>query len=118
FFSEKGELKWACKTVAEAAAVTLNVRPGTDIEITVEAAANCSPGVFGLAISMTGEDLAGRKRKPRRKKGNRPGVDPGTLTTGTVEWSYNWRPVQRAVPAARGDKMFVVRSADGVALTD
>jgi len=119
FFAQKGELKWACKTVAEAALVTMNVRPGTDIEITVEAAANCSPGVFGLAISMTGEDLAGRPRRtPRRKKGNRPGTDPGIITTGTIEWSYNWRPVQRAVPAARGDKIFVVRTADGVALTD
>lgn len=119
FFSQKGELKWACKTVAEAAQVTMTVRPGTEIEIVTEAAANCSPGVFGLAISMTGEDLAGKPRKPpRRKKGNKPGTDPGTLTTGTIEWSYNWRPVQRAVAAARSDKVFVVRTADGVALTD
>lgn len=119
FFAQKGELKWACKTVAEAAVVTMNVRPGTDIEIVTEAAANCSPGVFGLAISMTGEDLSGRPRKPpKRKKGNRPGTDPGTLTTGTVEWAFNWRPVQRPVAAARGDKIFVVRTADGIALTD
>ena len=122
FFAEKGELKWACKTVAEAALVTLTARAGTPIEITVEPAANCSPGVFGLAISMTGEDLAGRppKRKARRKKSPKgKDTDPGVITTGTVEWSYNWRPVQRpSATASRGEKLFVVRTADGVALTD
>lgn len=120
FFSVKGELKWACRTVAEAAVVTMNARPSTQLEITVEPAANCSPTVFGLAISMTGEDLAGRPRKrPRRKKGARPGKDPGVVTTGTIEWVYNWRPVQRATPtSSRADKLFVVRTADGVALTD
>lgn len=119
FFSEKGELKWACKTVAEAAVVTINARADTPIEITVEPAANCSPGVFGLAISMVGEDLAGRPRqRPKRKKGPK-GKDPGILTTGTIEWTYNWRPVARATPtASRGDKLFVVRTVDGVALTD
>lgn len=120
FFTEKGELKWACKTVAEAAVITMNVRENTPLEITVEPAANCSPGVFGLAISMAGEDLAGRPRKrPKRKKGARAGKDPGVVTTGTIEWSYNWRPVQRATPtSSRADKLFVVRTADGVALTD
>ena len=121
-FAEKGELNWACKTEAEAALVTLTARAGTPIEITVEPAANCSPGVFGLAISMTGEDLAGRppKRKARRKKGPKgKDTDPGVITTGTVEWSYNWRPVQRpSATASRGEKLFVVRTADGVALTD
>ncbi|MGH7004401.1 MAG: hypothetical protein ACREIP_10680, partial [Alphaproteobacteria bacterium] len=29
FFAQKGELKWACRTVAEAAIITLNVRPDT-----------------------------------------------------------------------------------------
>lgn len=121
FFSEKGELKWACKTVAEAAVITMNVRENTPLEITVEPAANCSPGVFGLAISMVGEDLAGRPSKRlKRKKGLRgKDKDNGVITTGTIEWTYNWRPVQRATPtASRGDKLFVVRTADGVALTD
>jgi cell division protein FtsI/penicillin-binding protein 2 len=125
FFAEKGELKWACKTVAEAAVVTLpSVRGDTNIEITVEPAANCSPNVFGLAISMTGEDLAGKPRtRPKRKKRAKAiqGKDKesGTITTGTIEWVYNWRPVARATPtAARSDKLFVVRTADGQALTD
>jgi cell division protein FtsI/penicillin-binding protein 2 len=120
FFSEKGELKWACKTVAEAAVVTLTARPDTPLEITVEPAANCSPGVFGLAISMLGEDLAGRPSKRiKRKKGPKSVKDPGIITTGTIEWTYNWRPVARATPtASRGDKLFVVRTIDGVALTD
>ncbi|MBL8662337.1 MAG: hypothetical protein JNM29_05895 [Candidatus Odyssella sp.] len=121
FFGEKGELKWACKTVAEAAVVTMNVRENTPLEITVEPAANCSPSVFGLAISMAGEDLAGRPRqRPKRKKGPRAkDKDPGVITTGTIEWTYNWRPVARATPtASRADKLFVVRTADGVALTD
>lgn len=121
FFTEKGELKWACKTVAEAAVVTMNVRENTPLEITVEPAANCSPSVFGLAISMSGEDLAGKPRqRPKRKKGPRgKDKDPGVVTTGTIEWSYNWRPVARATPtASRSDKLFVVRTADGVALTD
>jgi cell division protein FtsI/penicillin-binding protein 2 len=118
FFAQKGELKWACKTVAEAAVVTMQVRPDTPIEIMVEPAANCSPGVFGLAISMTGEDLAGRPRQ-RRRKGGRPNAkDPGIVTTGTIEWTYNWRPVERPRAPSGGDKLFVVRTADGVALTD
>jgi cell division protein FtsI/penicillin-binding protein 2 len=121
FFSERGELKWACKTVAEAAVVTINARADTPLEITVEPAANCSPSVFGLAISMAGEDLAGRPAKrPKRKKSPRAkDKDPGVITTGTIEWSYNWRPVQRATPtSSRADKLFVVRTVDGVALTD
>jgi cell division protein FtsI/penicillin-binding protein 2 len=121
FFTEKGELKWACRTVAEAAVITMNVRENTPLDITVEPAANCSPSVFGLAISMTGEDLAGRPRqRPKRKKGPRgKDKDPGVITTGTIEWVYNWRPVQRATPtSSRADKLFVVRTADGVALTD
>src|SRR5262249_30349191 len=107
-------------TVAEAAVVTMAVRSDTPIEIVVEPTANCSPGVFGLAISMTGEDLSGRPRqRVRRKKGPKAGKDPGIITTGTIEWSYNWRPVQRSTPtASRGDKLYVVRTADGVALTD
>jgi cell division protein FtsI/penicillin-binding protein 2 len=119
FFAQKGELKWACKTVAEAAQITMAVRPDTPIEVVVEPAANCSPGVFGLAISMTGEDLAGRPRqRPRRKAGPRGGKDLGTLSTGAIEWTYNWRPVERGTPGRGSDKLFVVRTVDGVALTD
>ncbi|MCW5771216.1 MAG: hypothetical protein KIT16_06240 [Rhodospirillaceae bacterium] len=121
FFSKKGELKWACKTVAETAAITINARPEMAIEITVEPAANCSPNVFGLAISMTGEDLAGRPRTRRstQRRRSRTGKDPGIVTTGTVEWTYNWRPVPRSSPGAgKADRLFVVRTDDGVALTD
>lgn len=121
FFAQRGELKWACRTVAEAAVVTIPVRGDGPLEITVEPAANCSPSVFGLAISMTGEDLAGKPRQKPRKKGTRPDAkDPGTITAGTVEWSYNWRSVPRFSPGApgAGDKLFVIKTADGVPLTD
>ncbi len=112
---------WPCKLSSKAALVTIPaVRGETNIEITVEPAVNCAPRVFGLAISMSGEDLADRPRSRPRRKALRakPGAKtPGTVSIDTVEWVYNWRPVPRAVPL-RADSRFVVKTADGVALTE
>jgi cell division protein FtsI/penicillin-binding protein 2 len=111
---------WPCKLSSRAALVTLPVRGDTEVEIAVEPSVNCAPRIFGLAISMSGEDLADRPRTRERRKTRKsktPGKDPGTVTIDTLEWVYNWRPVERP-RQGRADNRFVVKTLDGVALTD
>ncbi len=111
---------WPCKLSSRAALVTLPVRGDTDVEITVEPSVNCAPKIFGLAISMSGEDLAERPRtrgRSKARRGKTPGKDPGTVTIDTLEWVYNWRPVERPKPSASANR-YVIKTLDGVALTD
>jgi cell division protein FtsI/penicillin-binding protein 2 len=109
---------WPCRIATKAGVVRVPVRGDGEISITVEPATNCAPRIFGLAISMAGEDLAGNQPTKRRKgRRGKPGAkDPGKVTIDTVEWSYAWRPVARPTPTAAG--RFTLRTADGVLLTD
>jgi cell division protein FtsI/penicillin-binding protein 2 len=111
---------WPCRLPSKAAIVRVPLKAGdNDVSIVVDPAVNCAPRIFGLAISMAGEDLAGLppRKKPRKGRKPKPGQkDPGTVQVDTVEWTYNWRPVKRATPAGGGK--FVLKTVDGVALTD
>ncbi|MEE8444871.1 MAG: hypothetical protein V3S44_05935, partial [Alphaproteobacteria bacterium] len=88
----KGDMKWPCHGEAEAARVSVKLRPSRGkrrIEVRVRPAAHCAPRVHGLAIRL-------------ERDGD------GKYT------EFGWRPVKRAKPGGS----FVLRTADGVPLTD
>ncbi|MEE8444639.1 MAG: penicillin-binding transpeptidase domain-containing protein, partial [Alphaproteobacteria bacterium] len=88
----KGDMKWPCHGEAAAARVRVALRPARGkrrIEVRVRPAAHCAPRVHGLAIRL-------------ERDGD------GKYT------EFGWRPVKRAKPGGS----FVLRTADGVPLTD
>lgn len=86
----KKEFRWACPEPAQAQVISLPLKPGapTDIEITARPAINCSPRIFGLAISLDKDDNDKYTR-------------------------YDFRPVKRSRPGGK----FAIRTKDGVYLT-
>jgi len=92
----RAEPPWPCPEAPVAHVVRVPIRPSPApvwVELVATPSMNCAPRIHGLAISRTTNSDA---------------------STSTGYASYSWRPVPRSRPAGT----FVLRTRDGVVLTD